>query len=774
MKEKLEQYLSDESWHITEDGWDPATQASYESIFTLGNGYLSSRGALEGGPFGSSVGTYIAGIFDNTGAQVTELINAPNPFYIKITSKGEKLDNVSMDVLEHKRILDMKKGILYRDTVFSNSKKMRFHYRSLKFISMNNKHTGVIRIYLTPLDASSTFTVQSSIDVSVTNKGVLTEGRKKHFDIKEISKIKNVSYASVQTFQHKMLIGCASQLSVIQKNRKFSTSEPISKIKLKKNETVCITKIVSLYTSRRIKPKDLKRTVLNSICQKQKVGFEKLLKRNIESWNKKWNIADIKIKSDKESEKAIRFNICHMLICGPERGLETSIGARTLSGEGYRGHVFWDMEIFMLPFFVFTFPKVARNILLYRYNRLDAARKIARDKGYKGALFPWESADTGEETTPAWAKDLDGTTIEIKTMLEEHHINADIAYGMAFYCDVTGDYDFFIKYGVEILFETARFWITRVQKNVKTGEHEIKKVIGPNEFHESVNNNSFTNVMARWNLLRAYGAYTFMKKKKPSLFRKLLKKLKLKESEIKEWRHIAGKIKFPYSKKKKLVEEFDGYFKKKDVPITLFNKNSAPLFPKGISPRNVQSTQLIKQADVIMLLYLLPDLFSFDEKRRNYNYYEKRTLHKSSLSFSIHSIIASEIGNKDKAFLYFINSVMTDLKNIHGNTSEGIHAAALGGTWQAVVNGFGGIRIKKGTLNINPALPDKWQDMDFKLNWRGDILNVHIFKDGVRIYYRNRNSKKLIFVRIYNVLCELKPNCTNSFYKTKFKKRTKK
>ena len=280
MKEKLEQYLSDESWHITEDGWDPAKQASYESIFTLGNGYLSSRGALESGPYGSSVGTYIAGIYDNTGAQVTELINAPNPFYIKITSKGEKLDNVSMDVLEHKRILDMKKGILYRDTVFSNAKKMRFDYKSLKFVSMNNKHTGVIRIYLTPLDASSIFTVQSSIDVSVTNKGVVTEGRKKHFDIKEVSKTGNVSYASVQTFQNNMLIGCGSCLSVRQKNKKFFTSKPSFKIKLKKNETVCITKTFSLYTSRRVKPKDLKRTVLNSIRQKQKVGFEKLLKRN--------------------------------------------------------------------------------------------------------------------------------------------------------------------------------------------------------------------------------------------------------------------------------------------------------------------------------------------------------------------------------------------------------------------------------------------------------------------------------------------------------------
>jgi len=771
MKDSFSHYLSEGNWHIIEDGWDPKLQNVRESHFTIGNGYFASRGALDGNPYDAYPGTYIAGIFDNTGAQVTELVNTPDPFYFKVISQGEKLDNIAMNVLEHKRILDMKKGLLYRKTLYSNSKKERFDYQSLRFISMGDKHLGAMSVALTPLDSSAAFTIESGVDTSVTNKGVLTEGRKKHFFISEVSKAGNNIYVSVRTFEHNILIGCGYNLSVTKGSKRINITTPIFKLKLKKGETAIFTKIFSVYTSRRINARYLKRTVLNAVRRNKKNGFEKLLKANFDTWIKRWNMADIAIKGDEDVEKALRFNIYHMLICAPEREGAFSVGAKTLSGEGYRGHVFWDTEIFILPFFIYTFPRIARNLIMYRYCRLDAARKIAKDKNYKGALFPWESADSGLDVTPTWAKDLDGSIIEISTMHEEQHIDADIAYAVSQYYDVTQDNKFFINNGAEILFATAKFWISRMQLNKKTKRYEINNIMGPDEFHDNVNNNTYTNMMVRWNLIRAYGAYTMLKSKRHTLLKKLLKKTKLKESDIRKWRHIAQRIKIPYSKKKKLIEAFDGYFRLKDVPIAALDKNFMPLFPLQITPRNVRKTQLIKQADTVMLLYLLTELFSLKEKKRNYVYYEKRTLHKSSLSVCTHSIIASEIGHKEKAYLYFHNSLMTDLKNIHNNTADGIHAASLGGTWQIVINGFAGMRIKKKTIHFNPNLPTKWREIKFKMNWRGHILHISVFHDKIHIFYSCKQKKDTVFIRVYGVLRQLEPNVLNEFYKERKRKK---
>ncbi|MFH1381042.1 MAG: glycosyl hydrolase family 65 protein [Candidatus Omnitrophota bacterium] len=764
MKNYFSQYLSAGNWQIEENGWDAKNQAVCESQFTLGNGCISSRGALEENPYDSSSGTYLAGLFDNTGAQVTELVNIPNPFYFKIVSQGEKLDNVAMDVLEHKRILDMKKGILLRKTVFLDSRKKRFSYESLKCISMSDKHLGFMRIYLTALDSQASLTIQSGVDTSVVNKGVLTEGRKKHFYTTNVSAEKNISYVEVQTFQKNISIAYGSHLSVISKDRKFDVSEPTFKLKLKKGETVCFTRIFSTYSSLSVRQKDLKTKVIKSAKQAVKTGFDRILNISAEAWAKKWNMADIKVSGDKEVEKALRFNIYHMIISASE-SMDASVGARTLSGDGYRGHIFWDTEFFMLPIFTYTFPKIAKNLLKYRYNRLDAARKIAKNEGYKGALFPWESADGGEDVTPTWAKDLDGTIIEIKTMDQEMHINSDIAYGLWQYYDVTKDEKFLTSYGAEILFETAKFWVSKAELNKKTKEYEIKNVMGPDEFHEDINNNAYTNIMARWNLIRAYTAFTMLKAKSPAKLKILLKKIKLKVSDIKKWRGIASSIKISYARDKKLIEAFDGYFNRRDVRITAIDRNFMPLFPKGVTPRNVGKTKLIKQADVVMLLYLMPDIFSQAEKRINYAYYEKRTLHKSSLSVSTHSIMASETGNQGRAFQYFFNSLMADLRNLHGNTREGMHAASLGGTWQAVINGFCGMRIRKGNLSFYPNLPDRWKGISFKVRWRNNILRISIFHDRVAIFCYGKKQKDPIFIGIYGKLHQLEPGKINEFHK---------
>lgn len=765
MKDHFAKYLSEDRWKIYERGWDPEIQNVRETQFALGNGYVGSRGVLEEIPAGAYPGTYIAGVYDQTGAQVTELINAPNPVDLRIVARGEKLSVVAMDVLEHSRILDMQKGLLWRRTIYSNSKKKRFDYQSLRFFSMDDPHIGAIQIYLTPLDGAINLTIQTAVDCSVTNKGVLTEGKKRHFQITEVSSSKEISYLCTRTLEKGVLIAYASCLRVHNGKRSYRTSNRTVRLRLKKGQTVRLTKIFSIYTSFDIGSDRVKGPTIKSLRKSAKLGFDRLLDEHTKRWADIWKNANVEIKGDPDVERALRFNVYHLLIAGYPNDGRVSIGARSLSGEGYRGHIFWDTEIFILPFFIYTNPSVARNLLLYRYNRLDEARSIASHNGFKGAQFPWESADTGQETTPTWYKDFDGSIIRIHTMEMEHHITCDVAYAASHYYLATRDEDFLLRYGLEMIFEAARFWASRVEYNKRKKIYEIKCVIGPDEFHEEVNNNAFTNAMARWNLLRANELYRYSKVAHPKELNRLAKHIRLEAPEVKEWGYIARRIKLPYSKKRGLIEAFDGYFKKREVTITNFDDNFMPIFPKGLPVGKVGKTRLVKQADVVMLLYLLPDLFSLSQKKRDYFYYERRTLHKSSLSPSMHTIVGLEVGDEERAYRYFIHSLDADLRNVHGNTSDGIHAASLGGTWQAVVNGFAGMRIRKGVLTFNPKLPPHWKELRFMIKWKGLDCSVAVFRKKIELRFSSPRKSDRLKVRVYGTLKELRANKLSSFYK---------
>jgi len=764
MREFFRNILTEEEWLIEENGFRQKGQGNREAQFALGNGYLGSRGILEELPYDSSPGTYIAGVFDNTGAIATEIVNAPNPIFFRITSRGEKVDPIAMDILEHNHTLDMQKGILFRKTIFSNHKKQRFDYQSMRFFSMHDKHLGVMQVYFTSLDAATDITVQTTVDTSVTNTGMLTEGRKRHFQVTEVSKPKNLHYLCVETFEKKILLSYASKLIVERNGKRVATPKRVLRFKIKKGETISFTKIFSIYTSLDVSPKRLKSITIDSTRKFVQLGFDKALNRHIGSWREKWRPANVTIEGDLEAQKALRFNIYHMLICGDKGNGKASIGARTLSGEGYRGHVFWDFEIFNLPFFIYTDPEIAKHLLLYRYKRLDKAREIAASKGYKGAMFPWESADTGEETTPAWSKGLDGSVIEIHTMEMECHLTADIAYAINHYYTASGDYEFMMEYGLEIMLEAARFWASRVEYNKKKRRYEIKCVIGPDEFHECVDNNAYTNIMAKWNLLRAIELYRRFCKRYPGKVHRLSKKLQLNNRELVNWKNIAARLITHIYKKKNIIEAFDGYFDLKDTPITKMDENFMPTFPKGITPRNVHKTQLVKQADVVMLLYLFSDIFHGTIKRKSYSYYARRTMHKSSLSPSTHAIVGSDTGDP-KAYRYFLTSLYADLNDNHGNAHNGIHAASLGGTWQAAINGFAGVGIKQGILSFNPNLPAEWQGVSFSLKWKGYTISISTFKKSMEIYYESKKKKDKLRLRIYNILREVPANKKLSFIK---------
>ncbi|MFH1645057.1 MAG: glycosyl hydrolase family 65 protein [Candidatus Omnitrophota bacterium] len=757
MKDIYSKYNSQYSWHIKEEGWVKGLQQIRESQLALGNGFLGTRAVLEEIPYDSKPGTYISGLYDTIGSQVAELVNLPNPFNFNIVIEGERLGVGTMDVVEHKRILDMKYGLLSRHTVLRDSKKRCYDYQSLRFLSMYNKNIGVMQVTLTPLDSAVDLSIETGIDTSVHNIGTVTEGRKRHFRVDELGKIKDEGYLVIETFDKRHLVIFRSGFYYETKGKKIFAKDNIFELRLHKNQTVTFTKIFYIgQISYRDSLVTLKNSSEKNFRKAFRSSFSTLIKKQKSCWEDMWKTTGITIWGQPDVEKNLRFNIYHMMICAPNDEGFSSIGARSLTGEGYHGHIFWDTEIFLMPFYIYNMPHIARNMLLYRYKHLCQAKENAKKLGFKGAMYPWECAGIGKDETPEWAKDLDGKIIKIYTGKLEHHITAVVAYGVYHYFKVTDDKEFLRDYGYEILFETARFWASRVKYNKRKSLYEIKEVIGPDEFHENVNNNAFTNMMAKWNLLTAYRLVCGLRRSDKELHKKLVSKCDLSVREIAKWKVIATHINLKINTKK-VIEQFDGYFKKRQVKITSIDADFIPNISEKISPREYDKTQLVKQADVLMLLYLFSDVFSLKTKAANYKYYIERTLHRSSLSFPIHSIMAAEAQDKSRAYSYFLSALRTDVANLHGNTFEGIHAACVGGTWQAVINGFAGLRIVKDALNLNPRLPDDWRSINFSIFYKGSFLKLEVGHKKVKInvvYFEKH--KPSIRLKVFGVSHELK------------------
>jgi len=760
--DNIKRQLSGPDWLIHENRWDDERQSFYETIFTLGNGKMGTRAVLEEIPKGASPGTFAAGIYDSMGAQVTELVNLPNPMNFRIIANGEKLGVDTMDVKEHMRVLDLKSGILARRTLYNSTYCGRLDYQSMRFLSMDNIGLGVIEIYLTPLDKTVDISFESSIDISVTNKGLLTEGQKKHFHVIDFDKKSSLNYIQVTTFEKEINVGYGSVLKYAISKTCRVVPRRVFKLKIQKGKTVCLTKYFYITNSMDVSSKALKSYVVKRLRKASRKKVQQLISETKDAWQKRWNISDILIKGDAAVQRALRFNLYHMIICGSENGGRSSIGARTLSGEGYRGHIFWDTEIFLLPFYIYNYPEIAKSLLLYRYNRLDAALKIANERGYKGALYPWESADRGQECTPSWVKDADGRIIKIATALREHHIVADVAYAVHQFIRVTNDIDFALKYGLEMMLYSAMFWISRLDYDKKTGTYAINNIIGPDEFHEDVNNNAYTNSMAKWNIIRTCEYVKSLKAKYPQDVRQVLSKLNILDRDLKRWMRTTFKIRHAYPYREGIIEAFDGYFKKQKVPV-MHAKGALQMPVPRFRVVDKDKTQLVKQADVVMLLYLLSDKFSMKSKRLNYRFYLERTIHESSLSSSIHSIVGSDVGDRLRAYRFFLLALNTDLGNVHKNSDDGIHAACLGGVWQAVINGFAGMRFVRNMFYFEPKIPAHWQSMEFNIKREGIILNVLIDRKTIRFYFESQKKDRKIVLNVFGDLQVIKANESRSF-----------
>jgi hypothetical glycosyl hydrolase len=421
----------------------------------------------------------------------------------------------------------------------------------------------------------------------------------------------------------------------------------------------------------------------------------------------------------------------------PDHDNRMNIGAKGFSGEGYKGHTFWDSDIFVLPYFTFTSPEVARKLVEYRYLSLPGAHKKALSNHYEGAQFPWESAwlDDGE-VTPVWgaADIVTGLPIKIWSGFIEQHITADVAYGVWQYYMVTGDKQFMKEYGYELLMDTAKFWASRLEYSGEDQLYHINDVVGPDEYKEHVDDNAFTNYMAYWNIGKAIEYYHLLEKEEPQLFDSLCTKLDLKRV-YDEWIDRKDKIYLPTPREEDLVVAQDRtYLSLKQVDLTKYkNQTSIGTIYRDYNQEQISHMQVSKQADILMLFFLMENMFSLEVKQANWKYYEAKTLHDSSLSLSTHCVLASDMGEKELAYSLFNRASRIDLGPNMKTSDDGIHSASIGGIWQCVVYGFGGVRMLNGKLRIEPKLPESWHRLEFDIIWQGQRLEVEADESGFTV-----------------------------------------
>lgn len=736
--EKLQTLLGGDEWLILQDEYDAAENLNYESLFCLTNGYLGTRGSYEEGTVKSLPCTFVNGVFDKSETFMRELANLPNWLGIRLYVEKELIGIENCSILEFSRVLDMKHAMLVKRFLLEDKKGRQTLVEGIRFVSRANVHRMAVKLYVTPINYDGIIEVENIVDGSVINFADAPRFKVKHTYLVANERLtENGVYIECATRDNHLHVGTGAFLdaerngkSVIKTRQFYAFGEQTIEFQdfdAEQGVTTEITKYASIYTERDLPKYELHSAVKNEIDAFVERGFEQELAEHFKVYEEMWKEADIQIQGDFDLDRAVRFNIFHLMSTGNEHDDRVNVGAKLLHGEEYGGHAFWDTELFMLPFFAYVFPKTAKNLESYRYRLLDAARANAAKNGYKGAQYPWESADDGTEQCPDWTIEPDGTCYRCYVADYEHHVTAAVAYGIYDYVKITKDTSFLLKKGAEILMETARFWASRCEYITEKDRYEIRKVTGPDEWHEPVDNNVYTNYLAKWNLRYVIALIQDLKEHHREDYDRIAEKISLTEKEIEEWNLVQSKIYLPRKEGTQLLEQFAGYFDLQEVTIQEYDKNDWPIRPAELKTMKTKETQIIKQADVIMLLHLMGEEFDEETTKLNYSYYEKRTLHGSSLSPSIYSIMGLKVGDDTKAYRYLRRAAFIDLINLQKNTREGIHAANAGGVWQTVVFGFAGLSIDAdGILNITPKMPKEWEGVTFRIHYLNSWLEISI------------------------------------------------
>lgn len=719
-----QQLLDSTSWNVIETEFDPTREHHKETVFTLGNGYLGTRGTFEEGYPGDCSTTFIHGVYDDVPVFHTEIANCPNwlPLVIKVAGEQFRLDRG--EILKYERRLDLRLGLLSRDVRWRSPAGHTLDFHFERFASLADQHVLAIRCQVTSVDFEGCVEIAAGFDTEQDNQGV------KHWKTVNQGGADNTIWLHAQTLHSGIQLSMAAKLLVLGEDttkvgvQHLSDSSALTTtFQAQPGKTVTLEKIVALFTSwETVAPAEL---VLDRLSSQP--SFTTLLAAHISAWEKIWQDSDIVIEGDAQAQLSVRYNLFQLLAVAPRRDDRVSIPAKTLSGFVYRGHVFWDTEIFIVPFLTLTQPALARNLLTYRYRTLPGARRKAREAGCEGAMFAWESATTGDEVTPRWVPGPDGEPVRIWCSDIELHITTDVAYAVWHYWQNTGDDEWMRDCGAEIILDTAVFWSSRVEWNPERDCYEIRDVIGPDENHDRIDNNAFTNVMVQWHLQTALVLWEWLCKAYPESSAQLAQKLNLVSQRLEQWAEIAKRLFVNQDPQTGLIEQFEGFFNLEEVNLADYEYRTTSMQAlMGIEKTNQQ--QVLKQPDVLMLLYLLRQRYDQKTLQTNWDYYVPRTDHTygSSLGPAIHAILACDLNKPSEAYTHFMRAALVDLEDVRRNAGEGIHAASAGGVWQAVVFGFGGVRMTQFGPVACPNLPEGWTRLKFRLQWRDELYEFDL------------------------------------------------
>lgn len=760
-------------WKIIEEGFDPEFNRASESLFSIGNGHMGQRANFEETYTGDSLqGTYIAGIYYPDKTRVgwwkngypeyfAKVLNAPSWTELSIRIAGEELDLARCKVNDFRRELDMQKGTLTRTFTCTMDSGIRLRVEALRFVSMADYETTALKYSVTVLEGEGEAEIVSSVDADVYNED--SNYGEQFWNEVQRSADNGVSAIINATRKTDFHVAMAMSNHCLLNGEKISRGEKIENgsryisrrciTNLKKGDNFTLYKYVAVLSSQNHPKEKLEELSVKKANEISGSGFDKLLTRHIRAWAEKWDDSDVVINGDKAAQQGIRFNIFHLFQTYTGDDPRLNIGPKGFTGEKYGGSTYWDTEAFGLPFYLnTTHQEVARNLLIYRYNHLDKAIENAARLGFTdgAALYPMVTMN-GEECHNEW-----------EITFEEIHRNGAIAFAIKRYIDHTGDKDYLAEYGLEVLIAISRFWSQRVNYSEDKKKYVILGVTGPNEYENNVNNNWYTNKMASWSLSYTLSSLGSLKEDKPAEYSRIAKKTGLKDSERKRWQEIIDGMYFPEDKEAMVFLQQDGYMDKEQKTADDLHPDERPINQHWSWDRILRSCY-IKQADVLQGIYNFEDEYDIDTKKRNFDFYEPRTLHESSLSPSIYSIIASQIGYVDMAYDLYLRTARLDIDDINREVKEGLHITSMAGTWLSIVEGFGGMRVRNNRLHLNPVIPDAWESFSFKMRFRDKLIEVTTSDSTVTVNNISDNDIPLVIAGSeYN----LEPGKTGK-YKTK-------
>jgi trehalose/maltose hydrolase-like predicted phosphorylase len=750
------------TWKIVASGCPDAQAVDHlGSRFLIGNGYLGYRGTLEEYTKEQKTATIIAGLYDRVGKQWREPVNWPNGGFVQVFYRGEPLHVLSSRVIEHRQELNLREAIHERRTLFETGDGTRILVQARRFASLARLPLICLE-YTVSADQNCHVILRSGID------GDVWDLNGPH--LRESITLEEDDCLSLLARTHEQDIPIAvsvcmnisspasSQSSLNAIYRDFS-------VFLRAHEPFTLYKFIAHSSG--LENTDPWRQSQQICRQAARLGFEKLLEEHRHCWLERWARSDIQIEGDETAQLALRFSLYHLLSIAPTHTDHISIPARGLSGQTYKGAIFWDTEIFMLPFFLYTFPEIARNLLRYRYHMLEGARRKAVQYGYRGAFYAWESQENGDDACTLFNITDVFTNRPIRTYFRDKqiHISADIVYAIWQYVSVTGDDSLLLDGGAEVVFECARFYLSAIYYRVDKKRYEILDVTGPDEYHERVHNNFYTNRMIAHTFAVCKRVADYLKIHYPETFETILTRLDF-AADLALIEKMIPEIYLPSpDPERRVIPQFDGYLTLEDVSVTdLLARKQHPHEYLGGGQGLATTTQVIKQADVVLALCLFPDDFDEAIKAANWDYYELRTEHGSSLSACAYAQLAARIGRPEQAYHYFLQTAMIDLqeesKQYVGTLYiGGTHPAANGGAWWSLVQGLCGLSFAEGTLVLQPCLPAHWRRVSIPLTLHGQHLHLMINHQEVRVQVDGLLSHPLT-ISIAGTTCPLPPHGT--------------